>query len=263
MEARKLWLYIRQATLRHQFQDPQLKGHACVVESSYYRDAILHLTPQNEIIPAHLEQADTYSWHMDALYWVIKDNIVIRDYFQEQGYKLAFDPRCSSFFAPYCYQAILAGAIGEEAITAILRDEKIELEEVPDRVFELADLKIRDWPCYIDGKYYNEETLVRFVLPPDDPASHPKLNQTYFKESARRKVEKLRAYHESPVKLIYLNLVSSHSRPYGCYDDNFQEVSFRDASIVVIQGALQRRHPNAYHRAFEYFLQDLHLFLAL
>jgi hypothetical protein len=261
-EARTLWLHIRQAVLRHHFHDPQLRGHACVAESSYYRDATLHLTLQNEIIPARLAQSDTYAWHMDALYRVIKDNVVIRDYFQSQGYKLAFDPQSPSFFTPYCYQAILAGAIGEEAITALLCDEKIKLEEVPDAVFELADLKLQGCPCYIDGKYYNEYTLERFAIPPDDPASHPKLNETYLKESARRKVEKLRAYHGGPVKLIYLNLISSHPRPYGCYDDNFQEVSFHQASIIVIQGALQRKHPNAYHKAFEYLLQDVRSLLA-
>ncbi|GCE20914.1 hypothetical protein [Dictyobacter kobayashii] len=262
-EARKIWLHIRQEVLRHNFQDTQLRGYACVASSSYYHDATLHLTLQNEIIPARLVQHDTYNWHMNALYSVIKDNIVVRDYFLSQDYKLAFDPNCPSFFTPYCYQAILTGAIGEEAITALLQEEKISLEDVPDEVFELADLKVQDCPCYIDGKYYNEHTLERFTIPPEDPRSHPKLNEAHFKDSARHKVEKLRAYHGTPVKLVYINLISSHPRPYGCYNDDFEEVDFSTASIIIIQGALQRKHPNAYHKAFEYFLQDLQSLLAL
>jgi hypothetical protein len=83
------------------------------------------------------------------------------------------------------------------------------------------------------------------------------LNEAHFADSARLKVERLRAYHGTPVKLIYLNLVSSQPRPRSYYDGDFRQVSFDEASIIVIQGALQRRAPNAYHQAFDYFLNDL------
>lgn len=256
-EARRQWQSLRQAMLKHHLRDQLLHDYACVAESRYYRNGLLYLTPQNEIIPAHLAQPDTYHWRMDALYSVIRENTVIRDHFLAHDYKLAFSPSGQHFFTPYCYQAILSGAIGEEAITALLQDEGIELEELPDVLFEMADLKIRGLPWYIDGKNYNEQTLERFSAPLDDPAWHPKLNEAHFANSARLKVERLRAYHGTPVKLIYLNLVSSQPRPRGYYDGDFRQVSFDEASIIVIQGALQRRAPNAYHQAFEYFLNDL------
>ncbi|HEY4036739.1 MAG TPA: hypothetical protein VGL94_22510, partial [Ktedonobacteraceae bacterium] len=82
-------------------------------------------------------------------------------------------------------------------------------------------------------------------------------NEEHFADSARLKVGKLRAYHGTPVKLIYLNLVTSQPRPHGYYDCDFRQVSFAESSIVVIQGALQRRIPNAYHQAFIYLLHDL------
>jgi hypothetical protein len=256
-EARDLWQSLRQAALKHHFRDQLLQDYACVAESPYYHNGLLYLTPQNEIVPAHLAQPDTYHWRMDALYSVIKENTVIRDHFLARDYKLAFSPSGQHFFTPYYYQAILAGAIGEEAIVALLQDEGIELEELPDALFEVADLKIRGLPWYIDSKNYNEQTLERFSAPLDDPAWHPKLNEEHFVDSARLKVERLRTYHGTPVKLIYLNLVSSQPRPRGYYDGDFRQVSFDKASIIVIQGALQRRAPNAYHQAFEYFLNDL------
>ena len=83
---------------------------------------------------------------MDMIYNTIKENQVIRDYFLEHSYKLTFSPNGQQFFTPYCYQAILAGAIGEEAIAALLRDEEINLENVPDEIYEVADQKIASRP---------------------------------------------------------------------------------------------------------------------
>ncbi len=257
-DARAQWQHLRQAVLKQNFRDQLLDSYACVAESSYYHNGMLYLTSQREIIPAHLAQPETRHWTMDALYYTIKENRVIRDHFEARDYKLAFSPSDQHFFTPYCYQAILAGAIGEEAITALLQDEGVELEETPDALFEVADLKIRGLPWYIDCKNYNDQTLERFSAPIADLAWHPKLNDAHFAERARLKVEQLRAHHGTPVKLIYLNLVSSQPRPRGYYDCNFHEVSFDEASIVVIQGALRRRTPNAYHQAFEHFLHDLH-----
>jgi len=260
-EARTHWQQLRYAALKHQFQDHLLATYECVTESPHYRNGVLYLTQQNEIVPSHIVPPGTYPWRMDALYWVVRENRVIRDHFLNHGYKLSFDPNERHFFTPYCYQAILAGAIGEEAISALLSDEGIELEELPDELFEVADLKIRAMPWYIDCKNYNEQTLDRFPAPEGE--RHPKLNEEHFAESARIKVEKLRAYHGTPVKLIYINLVSIQPRPRDYYDDNFQSVSFGDASIVVIQGALRRPGSNAYQQAFMHLLHDLQSALSL
>jgi hypothetical protein len=74
---------------------------------------------------------------MDAIYDVLVENRVICDYFLRHGYELAFNRLSRQFFTPYCYQAILAGAVGEEAILALLHDEAIKLEETLDAVFEV------------------------------------------------------------------------------------------------------------------------------
>jgi hypothetical protein len=246
--------------LKHDFGDEVLQAYECVVSSPYYVEGILYLTTSNEIIPAHLAGPDTYPWRMDALYDVIASNRVIRDFFLLHGYELAFNRTCQQFFTPYCYQAILAGAIGEEAINALLQDEGIQLEELPHTLFEIADLKIRGFPWYIDCKNYNERTLERFAVPKDDPAWHPKLNEAHFKQRARAKVEMISTHHNTTGKLIYLNLVSSQDRPFDYYDQDFLPVNtFADAAVVVVQGVLQRSAPNAYQQGFEHFLHDISL----
>lgn len=257
-QARADWQALRQAALRHDFGHPLLQAYACVAESAQYVNGLLHLTRENDIIPAHLAQLETYRWRMDALYDVITDNVVTRDYFLDQGYELAFSHTTQQFFTPYCYQAILAGALGEEAITALLRYEGIALEDMPDALFEVADLKLAGQPWYIDCKNYGERTLERFPVPEDDPAWHPTLNEAHFKERALAKVRQISTYHGTACKLIYLNLVSSQERPLDYYDRDFHWVSrFTDAAIIVVQGVLQRTAPNAYQQAFENFLQDV------
>ncbi len=256
-EARLHWQRLRQAVLQHDFRDAVLQRYGCVTESSYYQNGTLYLTSDHEIIPPHLAQATTIHWRMNTVYSVIKENQVIREYFEGRNYRLAFPPQGQRFFTPYCYQAILAGAIGEEAITALLHAEGIELEELPDILFEVADIKMRGFPWYFDCKNYNERTLEHFSLPEGDPARHMKLNETHFRESAQTKLARLQRHHGTPVKLIYLNLVTTHPRPRGYYDENFEPVSFEEASIIVIQGVLQRHAPNAYHQAFAHFLRDV------
>lgn len=257
-EAREHWQELRRAVLRHDVGHDLLRKYACIAESPHYVNGLLYLTRDNDVIPAHLARLDTYTWRMDALYDVIGDNRVIRDYFLEHSYKLAFSRTSQQFFTPYCYQAVLAGATGEEAITALLQAEGVRLEEIDDALFEVADLKIADQPWYIDCKNYSERTLERFLLPTNDPAWHPKLNEEYFKEHALAKLGQISAYHRAPGKLIYLNLISGHERTLGLYNPDFRQVtSFADASIIVVQGALQRFAPNAYHQAFEYLLADL------
>ena len=257
-QARKEWVHLRQAVLKHAFRDPLLLAYDCVVESSYYQKGVLYLTPQNEIIPPRLAGPDTYHWNTNSVYTTARENQVIRDYFLAHDYQLEFPPFGRQFLTPYCYQAILMGAVGEEAIAALLQDEGIDLEEPPDALFEVVDQKICLHPYYIDSKFYKEHTLSRFALSEDDPLRHPKLNDVHFAESARLKVRKLEAYHGTPVKLFYINLTSNQPRSRDYYDRDFVRTSsFQEAAIVVVQAALWHQKPNVYQQGFEHFLHDL------
>lgn len=262
-EARDHWHLIRQSVLKQDFRHPILQQYECVAESPHYQEGTLLLTPDGEILPPHLIQPDTYSWNMDKVYRVVTSNQVVRDYFKERNYPFQFPPSGRQFLTPNSFQALLKGAIGEEAIYALLREEGIATESLPDPLIEVADLKICGHPYYIDCKYYTDFTLRRFSLPENDPDWHHKLNDEAFRESAKKKVERLQAYHQGAVKLIYINLVSTDGHHLRLFDLDFQDVSFSAATIIVVPGTLQQRRLNSYQPVFELFLRHLHQLLSV
>jgi hypothetical protein len=192
------------------------------------------------------------------MYTTIAGNTVIQEHFARQGFDLKFDHPGTSFFTPYCLQAILAGAIGEEAIAALLAEKGIIVKPLPDPLFEVVDQQIAEKPWYIDCKNYNDHTLERFSLPVGDPLRHPTLNEDHFAQHAKAKLQRIIQYTGQASKLIYINLVSGQERPLGYYDRDFQKVTtFEAAEIIVVQGALDRQSPNFFQAAFTTFLNDL------
>lgn len=257
-EARHDWEALRRAVLQHDFHAEVVGRHHCATTTPYLSRGRLNLTPELDILPIHVQPPQSRVLHLNALYGVIADNVVVRDHFLDQGLDLRFDHPGMEFFTPYCLQAILAGAIGEEAIAALLRHEGVPVEPLPDELFEIADMKIAGLPWFIDSKNYSELTLDRFSLPVDDPLWHPTLNESTFTAHAREKLARI-AQHVGPEsKLIYINLISSQPRPLGYYTGEFTEVmSFAEAQVVIVQGALKREEPNCYHDAFATFLADV------
>jgi len=257
-QARRAWEELRRATLRHDFHAHVARTYACVSQSPYVVRGRMNLTPELDLLPLGVLHPERHITDANGLYAVIERNAVIQERFARHGYDLRFDHPGPEFFTPYCLQAILAGAIGEEAISALLTHEGFPVEALPDEIFELADLKLAGAPWFIDAKNYSEQTLDRFPLPPEDPLWHPTLSERHFKRHAQAKLARLRASAGPTSKLIYINLVTSQPRPVGYYDARFADArDFGAASIVVIQGAIERGEPNRYHHAFAVFLHDL------
>lgn len=258
LQARRDWEELRQAVLRHDFHADVVERYRCATSSPYYSRGRLNLTPDLEVLPLDLHVPSSRIVNLDAPYAVISDNLVIREHFLDRGFDLRFDHPGFHFFTPYCVQAILTGAIGEEAITALLAREDITMEPLPDALFEVADLCIAAKPWFIDCKNYNDLTLDRFSLPVDDPLWHPTLNEEHFIKHARAKLDRIICHAGVESKLIYINLVSGQERPLGYYDRDFKPVPELDeAAIIVVQGALDRQSPNCYQPAYITFLADL------
>lgn len=261
------WIALRQAALKHDFQHEKLRGYHCLFETIYYDKGKLYINRDLEIVPHTLWDSAFTPWELDALYAPILKNEIIRRYFEKRGYELGFNNTTNQFFTPYFYQAILAGAIGEEAIQAILRDKGISLadDEIPDALFEIADTKIQGKPYYIDCKNYSEETLKGFELSPADPGWRPKLNSEDFQELAQKKLREIQEVHATKTekcKLIYLNFIGSDERGKAYYDSQFHDVGndFQAARFIVIQGVIQQDENgeyNAMNQGFELFLRDL------
>lgn len=255
---RKDWGALRKAGLKHDFADGLLQRYACFFKSPYVQKGIVFLGAENEVIPPDLNHPDVYRWRLNILYDVISGNRIIREYFRQHGYELDFNLDGQYFFVPYFYQAVLSGAIGEEAITALLEAADIVFEDVPGTLFEVADLKVKNRPWYIDCKNYSEATLDRFGLAPEDVLFHPKLYEPHFIERAMEKWREIAAVHGSDSRLMYINLATAHERPIGYYRNDFTSVdTFTDAQIIVLQGALQTQNPNEYQDAFQRLLSSL------
>lgn len=262
VEAKQSWMALRQAALEHDFANPLLAQYKGVFKTPYLHDGVLYVDKERRIYPHDKRTEDTAPWRLNAIYDAILRNPLLADAFRTQGFELAFDGVNGQFFVPYFYQAILIGAVGEAAIRSILHHRLIETtDDLPDKVFELADLMIIQTPWYIDCKNYSERTMSQFHYSQDDPAYRPELNERSFMSKAKAKFQQISDYHSDQAdwcKLIFLNLVGNDDRVKLYFDEQFNEVKdFIDARIIVIQGCVQRADPQQYTVAFEQFLNDL------
>jgi hypothetical protein len=256
-EIKDKWEMLRKVVLRHDFNADILRDYDCVFTTPYYEDGCLFINRKCEIFPQNIEHSDIYRWRLDAVYHLIAENTVVRRYFQDRGYELAFGTVSGRFFTPYCYQSILVGAIGEEVTKAILLAEKVPLEEVSNSLYELVDLKIAGCAWFVDCKNYNERTLDQFRLSPDDPAYRFKLNEEDFRQLAQHKLNRIRRSY-SDAKLMFINLASRDNRPFQYFTDKFLPANnFNEADIIIIQGALNKENPDCYNKPFERFLNHL------
>lgn len=257
-DVRRVWAQLRRAALHHDFANDLLRKHNCVFESPYVQTGTVFLSREGEVVPPGLTHPDVAAWRLNSLYDVICENENIRKHFQQRGYELSFSLEGSAFFVPYFYQAVLSGAIGEEAISALLKAGDINLEELPDTLFEITDLKVEGLPWYVDCKNYSEFTLDRFSLQPDDPLYHPKLNEAHFKARAIKKWREIAGYEGPGSRLIYINLATAHERPLSYYSENFTPVdTFEKARIIVSQGAVNSQEPDELHPEFGKLLCSL------
>ncbi len=259
-DARDIGQRLRKSVLKQDFRGVLLRQYNCIAASPYYDSGVLYLTPDMDCIPASLDHTGIYRWRMDFVYDVIRLNSAIYDHFKQRGFELSFDHMNSEFFTPYCYQAILMGAIGEEAITALLENAEISLEEIEDALFEVADLKIKDFPWFLDCKYYSDRTMERFQLTSADKAWRPKLNNDDFRQSACHKYQSIVKIHGSASKMIYINLASSYERSVDYYNAKFEPLeneNFAAASIIVVQSALKKDETASLQDAFEQFCFEL------
>lgn len=264
LEARNDWTKLRQTALRHDLNAQILKDYGCLfkAEYSHFRHGKMFIDSDLNILPySHPFGEGVYQWNMDGIYWNVSSNSLLRAYFEQNDYELGFNSAAQKFFTPYFYQAVLVGAIGEVAVEAILQSLRIEVtSDLPNELFEIADLQIEGTAWYIDCKNYTERTLDNFHVSPDDPAWRAKLNEEDFKKLARNKLRTINSFHkgESNCKLLYLNLSSSDDWKLMYFDSEFEEVStFEEARIVVLPGILLNSNPNTYTEAFEKLINQI------
>lgn len=254
-DVRKRWQKLREDVLKHNVEASSLGEIGGVFQTSYARDGQLHINRQRQIAPPTVQSHEFERWDLNAVYrpLTVVKNTALSNHFRVRGYELAFT-NTGRFLLPYVYQAILTGAVGEEATQAILRMRGVMAsgETIPDALFEVADLRVEDRPVFIDCKNYGTRTLRHFALPPDDPLHQPTLNEPHFKDKMVAKWKLLhrhvkqveRTATDEPCRLIIFNLVSDDEGALRFYNAQFEAVgTWDDARIAVLTGALKPQPP--------------------
>lgn len=277
-EIRQRWGQLRKLALRHDFSadNPLNEQFACYVTTRYFHMGKLYLDDQLRI--AAPNTVGITPWHLDVIYHPIQQHARLLRHFELRGYETAFGTH-GHYPTPYFYQAVLAGAIGEEAIGMLLRRpcerespehawkeaEKdgywsmpLDAEaHIPDALFEVADLKVQGRPWLIDCKYYGGETIRNFSLSAEEDGYHSKLNDKHFRERALQKLASIEAVYGKEGRLFFINLQADAHERLLLLDAQFREVrSFGKARIAVVPGALLRGAQDQLHPAFKIFLQQ-------
>ncbi len=245
-DTRTRWQQLREEVLKHNLRGPQLQAVQGTFHTDYAHQGQLWLNADLQVAPPQVRSADFTPWNLNALYRPLTrflDSFLAR-HFRRQGFELAFLDG-GTYLLPYVYQSILAGAIGEEAVVAVLAHAGIRAssDDVPDAVFEVADLRVRDRPVFIDCKNYGVRTQRQFALRPDDPLYHPKLNEPHFVDGMVRKWQRLYAAlppgQTEPCRLLIMNLLVDESAALRYYDEHFRPVAdWAAARLVVLTGVL-------------------------
>lgn len=250
---RQQWQQLREDVLKHNMQADSLQRIGGVFQTSYVSQGQLQINRDGQVAPLGTHSHEFDCWNLNGVYHALTviPNTSITNYFQRRGYMLGF-VESGYCLLPYVYQSILMGAVGEEAAQAILQLKQISAspDNVPDALFEVADLCLEDRPIFVDCKNYGGRTLRYFALPVDDPLHNPSLNESLFKEKMQAKWATIQAVvgssAQEPPRLIVFNLTSDNEGALRYYDAHFEEVqSWDEARIIVLTGALKRQPPDA------------------
>jgi hypothetical protein len=258
--ARVDWIELRSAMLRHDFTAKVVQRYFGTCSTSHYHDGGVWVDQHLATYPAMKRPTDAQKWDFNFIYRTVSQNPTIRRHFEHQQYPMQFPAHLDRIPTRYFYQAILIGAIGEEAIRALL-ERRVELGPLDDALFELADLKVASRCWYIDCKNYGEYTLDNFAFDDDEDMREPlpKLNSEAFLKSAQHKLATLRDYHQhQDVKLIYLNLFSYKARRPNYLTLSLDSVATpAKAQIIVLPSVLDTQAPAGLHHDFSTLLTYL------
>ncbi|NJO17000.1 MAG: hypothetical protein HC877_15045 [Thioploca sp.] len=214
-------------------------------------------------------QAGVEIYQPNKVYEVVRDNVVVRNYFALKGFKERFDfsyQEDNLVFLPEFQRAVLQGAIGEEALKALLKQAGIEIEandKIPHELFELVDFKIKGLPIYVDAKHWDDRVIKNFENIDDEAISRKLTHEHYVKKGHDTLLAIQRVTGVRNAKVVYINLLFSEGkgytqRTYYRNEDCSRKVNtWEEASFVYLAGALSRQNKNRHHEIFDMFLNDV------
>lgn len=273
-EIKESWLDIRDGLLKHEFHkriDIETLGKTLSIKRDLTFETKL-VNANNElfvdvanhkIYKDNLPTKKLATWNIDLIYTAVRNNPFLLKAFNDRGYKTKFESKpgvVGNIPTPYTYQAILAGAVGEAAISLILEKEGVKLNDcksLHNQLFEVFDAKVNDRAIYFDFKNFGTSTLDKFAISLGDMKSDPDLNSMEFLNKLKAKFMILKEHHDNPI-IYVLNLYSQHKRKPDFFDSNFKPVDFESqASIRIIPSILNSADLTKYSPEFESTLKAL------
>ncbi|MBK6265690.1 hypothetical protein JKA74_11635 [Marivirga sp. S37H4] len=235
------WLSIRQDVLIQ--KPPKLKN--CFIKTPHFHNQKLWLDGLNVYPPnANSGQVIDYSYPYTL---VSKNKNVIR-HFEHYGYELEY--RHSQFqnisvWHPLFFQAIVYGALGEEAIKAILFSYGVKYSNVTQReLVELAD--IQTGSNFIDAKLYGEKTILQLMFKGTD-----------LIEDSISKLKTIRFYYPE-ARYFIVNYASSNdtliSKGFDLYGN---QVPIESADIITCPGITNMHSGEERNAVLESLLYEL------
>lgn len=267
-EIKTAWVDLREALLRHDF-DIRLNIETIGKTLHIKRDLTFetkYVNRNNELfvdaeklrvyreVPAHKR---IVTWSLDAAYKIVSKNHLLKQLFENNGYPTSFEIRpnlVNHILTPYTYQAILLGAIGEQAIGFLLNHHGVMLDEfkqMDNALFEVVDAKVKDLQIYFDFKNFAGYTLEKFSLRPMDRNFDSEVNSDEFIRKIKGKYDLLKKQAENPI-LYILNLHSEQKRKPDFFDANMKPVTYeKDSCIRIIPSVLNPADINQLSAEFQ------------
>lgn len=267
-EIKEAWTEIREALLKHDFDkriNIETIGKTIHIKRDFafetkYVNRNKELFVDVEKMKVYREQAPSKkltTWNLDSAYRIISNNHLLKKLFEKNGYQTSFEIKpdlVNYILTPYIYQAILLGAIGEQAISLLLNHHGILLEsfnELDDSLFEVVDAKVRDFPIYFDFKNFAASTLDKFSFEPTYRNFDTEINSEGFIQKIKSKYELLKKHSENPI-LYIINLHSEQKRKPDFFDKNMRPVTYeKDSCIRIIPSVLNHADFNQLSAEFQ------------
>ncbi len=212
-------------------------------------------------------QSNWQRWMLDAAYAPVSQVPILRAGFAGRGYvtsAMQYALAHRTVWTPFVHHRLLKGAIGETIVQIMLEDHHVAVApstEIPDALYELADLKLADLPIFIDCKHYSPHTQWQFGLGPADSGYEPAFDSKTFIESLRSKFKLMRA---NPVfgpraQLIVINVACTSDIVPKYWDADLRWTQgFADCAIAVIPGIFLTDRAYALSPTFSAFVQHIH-----
>lgn len=172
----------------------------------------------------------------------LKQNTHVNSWFNQKGFALSWE-KLDHVMTPVMFTNIYKGALGEQAVEAVLTAFDFNFVEVPESIYERFDNKVTlagtELPIWIDSKYWKHESS--------------ESNEEYSSKIALVEEE------FGPSKFIYVNALGDASKPIRYLDSLFVETSPQLAKIIEIPALIDQSDSETNLNAVKELIKWLHI----